>query len=243
MMLELLVVKNFIDPESYSSVSSCGEKLGMKKIGIILIAFLLIPISAVAAMQCEEGQDYSTIAQRGLTATQDNITVVEFFSPGCPACDFIEPQISEFEQSVADSPDVTFSRIPVVFSPPWEYYAKAYYLAKSRGIEKEVTPALFKAIHKDNENIASVDAMVTFFQPFGVSEEDVRSAFSRSPTMDAQLKGDKLAFAAYGFRGVPTIVINDQFKTDLTQAKSGDNMVSIINCLVEKVREERASSS
>lgn len=213
----------------------------MKKIAITMIALLLAPLSAFAALSCQEGQDYTLVPQRDSTNAQDKITVVEFFNPGCPACNFVEPQIEGFEQSIADSPDVSFTRIPVVFrnNAQWNAYAKAFYLAQSHGIEDQVMPALFDAIHKDRKNVSSVNSMVSFFEPYGVDEAAVKGAFNRSPTMDVKLQDGNKAFSDYRLNGIPSVVVNDQFITTLSQARTGENMVSTINCLVDKVRQDR----
>lgn len=212
----------------------------MQRIILFIFALVIYPVSSFAAINCQAGRDYTVIPSASAPAAADqntdDIAVIEFFSYACPACNILEPSVKRLQSTLPEG--VNFSRVPVVFSPAWEFYARAYYLAQALGIEDQVSPVLFRAVHEQRQNLADQSAMVNFFKQFDVTEAQVNSALTHSPAMDEQLKSAQALMHAYGVNAVPTIVVNGQYKTDMEQAGGPERMVEVVNCLIEQVGQD-----
>lgn len=199
----------------------------------ILCILFLLPAMALAA-EFTEGKDYQLIAQAALAT--DNKTkgpiVTEFFSYGCPWCYKMEAPLNEWVIKVGKS--VQLDRVPVVFKPNWDLYAKAYYTAKTLALSEKLNPLLFKAIQDEKQPLATKQSMVDFFVAHGVDREVAKSAFESSPTIDMRVSNGMALMANYQINAVPAFVVNNKYKTDLQMAGSPDRLFQILNYLMTK---------
>ena len=210
----------------------------------LLITLMLLPAIAMAKALAPEtnilpGIDYAIIQQNPdiPSKPQNKITVTEFFSYGCPWCYKLEPSLNSW---VKQQPMiVSFNRVPVIFEKNWDTYAKAYYISQALGITDKITPAMFNAIQEKNQEFSSPKELVKLFTEQGADEKFVINALDSSPTLDAQLKQSVILMRAYQITMVPTLVVNNEYRTDLKMAK-GDNqrLLKIIDFLIAKVKTE-----
>lgn len=206
---------------------------------ILATLLLILPLTALAE-EFVAGKDYEIITSDSKT-TQGAIPVTEFFSYGCPWCYRIDDQLNQWVNSKGKA--IRFSRIPVVFHKEWIVYAKAYYTAKQLGIESKLSPELFKAIQdKKDESLTSNPGMIAFFKAQGVDEATAKSAFENSTMIDLQVKEGLGQMAAFHVNGVPAVVVNDQYKTDLQMAQGQERFIKILNFLVAKAQEKTGAS-
>lgn len=168
---------------------------------------------------------------------EDKITVTEFFSYGCPWCYQFEPQLHKWLKTKPDN--VEFNRAPVIFERYWDNYAKAYYIASALGIEKKMTPKLFKAIQDQNKTLGTLSAMKDFFIAQGVKKDVAQSIFEDSPSLDAEVKQGPQLMQAYQIFVIPAIVIDGKYRTDLRLALDEKKLIRIMNFLVEKRAKEK----
>lgn len=193
----------------------------------ILCLILLIP-TLVFATDIVEGKDYQVVASAPIE--QKLPLVTEFFSYGCPWCYRIESPLDQWIVSL--NKNITVERVPVVFKPDWELYAKAYYTAKTLAMSDKLTPQLFKTIQDDKNPLNSKQAMIHFFVAHGVDREIAKSAFENSPTIDIKVKTGMELMAHYQINAVPAFIINNKYKTDLQMAKSPEHLFEIMNYLL-----------
>lgn len=198
---------------------------------LVLALLFTLPL-AVQAEDFKAGKDYEVISTEVKTRT-GVVPVAEFFSYGCPWCSRINDQLTQWTKSQGKT--ISFSRVPVVFHKEWTIYAKAYYTAKLLGIEDKISPALFKAIQDNkNQTLTSNQAMIAFFKAEGVDEATAKSAFENSTLIDLQVKEGLGQMARLHVSGVPAIVVNEQYKTDLQMAKGQERLFKILDFLVAK---------
>lgn len=191
---------------------------------------LLIPMAVHAADDTfKPGKEYQRVQAQTQVASNQ---VTEFFSYGCHYCYQLEPALEAWVANKGKR--IQFSRIPVVFNPSWKNYAKAYYTVKALGLSPKLTPNLFKAIQKQNQNLSTDKAMIDFFVKNGVDEATAKSAFSSSPTMDRLLKNGMQQMQTYKISGVPAIVVGGKYKTDLAMAKTPERLFKILDYLLSK---------
>ncbi len=210
------------------------SKLVLRSLFFILFLPLVACSPPKANASFQEGKDYQLIP----TAPSDpsprlKVTVVEFFSFGCPWCYHLEPTL---ENWLAHKPnDVEFDRIPVVFEPGWDVLAKVYYTAKSLGIAEKLMVPAFSAVQDQNLDLTNTENIEQFFMAHGVSKQDVESTFNFSPGIDAQVLRGSDIIKHYGVFAVPSFVIDGKYLTNMGMA-GGDNerLLKIVNYLIAK---------
>ena len=143
-------------------------------------------------------------------------TVLEVFYYGCPHCYHLAPSL---EKWLATKPaDVTFDRMPAVLgNPSWIFFARAYYTAANLGILDKSHRALFDALHRDQQDLFSVEKLAEFHSRFGVKPEDYIKMF-KSFKVDMQVKEAGKLTQDYGIDGVPTLIVNGTWSTDVSMA-------------------------
>lgn len=219
----------------------------IKRLNLATFLFLFCAFPIAFADHFVAGKDYQVLPSAGPSATATipaepgKISVVEFFSYGCPWCfktqSVLEPWLK------AQPKDVSFSRVPVVFEASWTLLARAYYVALALGVEPTFTPAFFKAIHEQGLNVNSQQVLETFFIQQGVSKQDFESAFSHSPVIDADMARGKALMMQYQVIAIPTFVINGQYETN-PMMTGGDlnKLMQVLEYLVQKSQAPAAAS-
>lgn len=198
----------------------------------LICFFLLLPTLAFAAVFVE-GKDYQVVSNPQAVANKSKAPLIqEFFSYGCPWCYKIEPPLHAWISKMGKN--VQFERIPVVFKPSWELYAKAYYTAKTLALSDKLNPILFKTIQIDKTPLESKQSMINFFVAQGVDREIAKSAFENSPTIDMKVQTGMALMATYQISAVPAFVINNKYKTDLQLAGTPERLLEIMDYLVRK---------
>ncbi|MCH9636749.1 MAG: thiol:disulfide interchange protein DsbA/DsbL [Gammaproteobacteria bacterium] len=191
-------------------------------------------------MSFKAGKDYEVISTSEIIpklTPKTQVRVVEFFSYACSACYHFEPTLDKW---LAKKPEyVKFERVPIVFQPSWRSLARAYYIAKMLGVEKKLTPAIFKAIHVEGQDLSNPKLQEEFFIKHGVKQHEFESIASFSPGIDAQLLRSDTLMQEDKILAAPTLVIDNRYKVDPSMAGiGGDPMrfLQVTDYLIEKVR-------
>lgn len=202
---------------------------------LIVSLLICLPLLGLAATY-KAGTDYQilqvtdgALAHRGST-----VTVVEFFSPGCPACFHLE---SDLEPWLKRKPSyVTFSRVPLAFESGWDSYQKAYFIAVALNKDSTIVPALFNAIQVQRQDLTSQTALQKFFQSQGVSADQFNSLYN-SPSMDLQLSQADDLMKTYKVYETPSIIIDGKYLVNPSM-NNGDNkkMLAVIDYLIQQAK-------
>ncbi len=219
--------------------------LHLRRICLFLILPLLVACGKAqdqnahqAVPSFQAGKDYQIISTSDIIPVAEpkqQVHVVEFFSYACPGCYRLEPQLEAW--LAKQSNDVIFERVPVVFRPDWQNLARMYYIAQMLGVEKALTPEIFKAIHAQNKDLTNADAQKQFFKAHGVSEKDFDSMAAFSPGIDAQLVRSDTLMSNYKIVAAPTLVIDQRFKLNPAMTNGEpQRFFQVLDYLIQKVR-------
>lgn len=211
-------------------------------VGLFLLCMMIQATAETPTTMFAAGKDYEIITNNADIPSfpSEKVTVMEFFSYGCPWCYELEPQL---QQWVHKKPNyVIFTRAPVVFEKNWDYYAKAYYVAQALGIEPQITPKLFNAIQEQDKALASNKAMENFFSNQGIKRATAESAFEASPTLDEDIKQGPRLMQAYQVYVIPAIVVDGKYRTDMRMALDNKRLIQIVQFLIEKRKAEKKIS-
>lgn len=209
-----------------------------------LICILLVCCTLTAhAFTVKEGRHYKVIDDGPFAAEPGQaITVFEFFSYGCPACYNLEPTIKAWLADQGET--IFFKKVPVVFHKGWLPLARAYYTAEALGLNDQVDPAMFKALHEENQSLYDEKSIAKIFVANGVKQNDFENAFLYSPLLDIQLQQGESLSREYHVVAVPTIVIGGKYKTDVGMVGGNTTkFLEILNYLIEKTKADQAAQS
>lgn len=159
-------------------------------------------------------------------------TVTEIFYYGCPHCYHLEPSLKTWLKT--KPANVKFEQIPAVLNNPnWIFMARVFYTAKELGILDQFHQAYFDAIQKDHKRIFDLNALAKFVAPMGVKKEDYIAMF-KSFKVDQNVQKARRLTDDYGVDGVPAIVVNGQYRTDIPMATSNEKLWQVVNYLLDK---------
>jgi len=188
------------------------------------------------------GEDYELIKNApNRPSTSPQVEVIEFFSFGCPACYYLESYLEQWLVKKANT--IQFSRIPVVFEPEWQMYAKAFYAAEALNINEKVAPAIFKAVQEDHEPLQSEADLEKFFTNHGIKADDFESVFRFSPRIDAQVNRGIRLMKEYQVTEIPTLIVGNKYKTTGRMARTRERLMDIVDFLIQQAKSEQTKQT
>jgi thiol:disulfide interchange protein DsbA len=183
--------------------------------------------------QSQGAKQYEEIRPPQPTSAPNQIEVVEMFWYGCPHCYTFEPYIERWLGAKPN--DVTFVRVPAVFSAGWEPHARAYYAAETLGVLDKVHRSLFDAIHRDRAPLQDEKSLARFFAARGVPEQDFHKAYDSFAVNGKVARANQLTHD-YQITGVPAVIVNGKYRTSATLAGGYENLLKVVNELIERER-------
>jgi protein dithiol oxidoreductase (disulfide-forming) len=203
-------------------------------VGLVSAGWVVSGIEGAAADEFTQDKEYFLVKQpMRATDDQSKLEVVELFWYGCPHCFDFEPTVEKWSKQVPA--DVTFVRVPAIFSPVWEFHAKAFYTFEALGILEKVHRPFFDAWHVAHRQIKDADALAEFLKDHGVDKASFDNAFN-SFGVDAKVRKAKQLMQAYGVEGVPALAVNGKYRTSLSDAHGPDAAFKVVEFLLQKER-------
>jgi thiol:disulfide interchange protein DsbA len=182
------------------------------------------------------GQHYRPLSPAQPTSVSPGkVEVVEVFWYGCSHCSAFEPYLEEWEKTKPAY--VELVRLPVTWSPTHSAHARLYYTLQALGKVAQLHAQVFNQIHKKNDSLLGANdaetlkVQLAFAKAHGISEQDFTSAYN-SFTVQNKLQQAQDLTSRYKVDGVPTVVINGKYVSDVGMAGNQANLISLINDLV-----------
>jgi len=168
-------------------------------------------------------------------APPGKVEVVEVFWYGCPHCYALDPYIESWRKTKPAY--IEFRRVPVTWQPVHQSHARLFYTLEALGKEDAVHNAVFAEMH-DKKNYMfmqgdekeTMAAQIAFAKAHGISEADFTNAWNSFTVQTSMQKADELVHR-YHVDGVPLLVINGKYVTDVNMAGSQANVMSIVSDL------------
>lgn len=203
---------------------------------LMLVVVSLAFVSACQAQAPTEpfqsGTQYFPIDPPVATsAPAGKVEVVEVFSYACIHCAHFQPLVDAWRAK--QSKNVVFKYLPAAWNAQWEGFAKAYYAADSLGIVEKTHGPMFKALHEEKKNFASLDELAQWYAGYGVKPDAFLSAFNSMTTM-AGVEHSKALVPQYGIDGTPTVVVAGKYRVTGQSAGSADKVFDVVDYLVAK---------
>ena len=209
-------------------------KSNFLKFSLFFLAVLSVSFSSQAAEEFTENTQYKRVAaaQPGANKNKGKIEITEFFLYSCKPCFKLDPKLANWVKENKDK--VNFTRIPAVVTPSWVPLAKAYYVAKKLNVLDKTHDALFKSIHDDKKVYLNEYSLSEFYEKHGVKPTDFIREFNSQDIVD-QVSNARVLTVKYAFRGVPAVVMNDEFKTAPFYVRDQEKMLDVMDFLLTKI--------
>jgi thiol:disulfide interchange protein DsbA len=192
-----------------------------------LVAGVSLPVWAQAP---KAGHDFKNLRQVQSIAPHKK-QVVEVFYYGCSHCYNLEPSLHDWLKT--KPADVHFERVPAVFNNPnWVFMAKVYLTAQDLGIVEKSHLPFFQALHRDKLPLFNIGDIARFHSRFGVTEKQFIETFESFKVDQAFRRAQRLT-QSYAVEGVPALIVNGKYLTDLTMHDSHGAVWDTVNKLLE----------
>jgi thiol:disulfide interchange protein DsbA len=181
------------------------------------------------------GQNYDPLVPaQPTTVGPGKVEVVEVFWGGCPHCAALEPYIQSWLKNKPAY--IEFVRVPVMWGPVHRAHAHLFYTLVALN-RQDLIQKMFDAIVNQHQMLVAqtgeddtLKMQEAFGKDNGVSPEDFAKAYN-SFTVNSNLQRAEQLTQRYHVEGVPLIVINGKFTTDVAKAGSQSNLIALIDDL------------
>jgi protein dithiol oxidoreductase (disulfide-forming) len=186
----------------------------------------------------QPGVNYTLIVPAQPTSVPaGQIEVLEFFWYACPHCYDLDPQVEAWRK--AKPAYVTFTRVPVTWSPGHRELARLFYTLQALGKLDQLHTDVFKEIHVNGNPLVAQDGdeaeteriQAAFAKKEGIPEDEFNKAY-HSFGVDQELQKADSLVQRYRIDGVPTFVVNGKYLTDARLAGSHERLMALVGDLV-----------
>ncbi|ABZ75066.1 DSBA oxidoreductase [Shewanella halifaxensis HAW-EB4] len=211
-----------------------------KRLVSLFLTFAMIACSEPSKLDVDgnlvegfvEGVHYRTLATP-IPASNDDISVTEFFWYGCPHCQLFEKPLHDWEKTMADG--VTLVQSPAVWSEAMKLHAKVFFIVQQMENMQQVHAALFEEIvglrevRDLNEQQAKLGV---FLSGYGLTQQKFNEKLN-SADIISKLKQAIQLMSSAEINGTPTILVNGRYIVLNDSASSAKQVMDIASYLVE----------
>ena len=198
---------------------------------------LLAAACGAAQAQPVAGREYVVLDPPRPPAGNPSIEVIEFFYYGCPICYEAQPHIARW--LMKSGPGVEFRRVPAVSAEGWEPFARTFYALEATGLLGRLHWPVYDNHHFDGRKLNEEKNLLEWLAANGIDAARFKQALD-SPEVKARVDAAQKMLDTYGVRGVPTFVIDGRYATSARLAGGVKEMMSVVEYLVGRARDERA---
>jgi len=161
------------------------------------------------------------------------VEVVEVFWLGCPHCYALEPFVQAWLKNKPAY--IEFVRVPVMWGPAHRAHARLFYTLQALN-RPDLFEKAFDTIQQKHEPLIaqSEDETLKLQEAFakdnGITADDFAKAYN-SFTVNSNLQRAEQLTQRYQVQGVPLVVVNGKYSTDVAKAGGPQQLIQIIDDL------------
>ncbi len=190
-------------------------------------------ISRAQATGFNQGEHYTVLAKPVLSGDPKKIDVVEFFLFTCPFCNRLETPLNSWVAK--QKSDVVFRKEHMIGPGFGGRHQQFFYTLVAMGIQKQVTPAMFAAIHQENKRPSDLNALTDIAVAAGANRQKFVETFKSFAVKTRMGQSDLLA-SQCKVEGVPTLCVNGRYVTTPKKAGGNERIFLLLDQLVEQER-------
>ncbi|EMR13162.1 periplasmic thiol:disulfide interchange protein DsbA [Methylophaga lonarensis MPL] len=192
---------------------------------------LAASVSLATAADYVEGTHYKKTPERLAKFSPGSTEVAVLFSYTCPFCFRLEPYLKQWEKALPE--DVNLVHVPAIFRDSWLEMARVFYAAEATGDLATLHPKLFDAIQVDKRRLDTEKLLLDFVAEQGIDRDNFLKVMNSMPVR-SKVRQALLVSQNSGVEGVPSIIVNGQYRTDAPMAGGLENMTSVVDYLISK---------
>lgn len=184
----------------------------------------------------QAGKNYQPIVPAQPTSVSaGKVEVVEVFWYGCSHCYALDPFLESWQKSSKPG-FVEFVRVPVMWGAPHKAHARLFYTLQALGREQDLHTKVFDAIQKGgnsllgNDDAGTAAAQAKWAVAQGISEVDFMRAYNSFGVNSSLQRAEQLT-RRYRVEGVPLMVVNGKYTTDVAMAGGHTQLLQLLNDL------------
>jgi thiol:disulfide interchange protein DsbA len=161
------------------------------------------------------------------------VEVVEVFWLGCPHCYALEPFV---EAWLKNKPAyIEFVRVPVMWGPAHRAHARLFYTLQALN-RPDLFEKAFDTIQQKHEPLIAqsddetLKLQEAFAKDNGITPDDFAKAYN-SFTVNSNLQRAEQLTQRYQVQGVPLVVVDGKYSTDVAKAGGPQQLIQIIDDL------------
>ena len=193
-----------------------------------ILGYALIAFAGNAQANFKLGKDYGSLS-RPLPVKQDGVVdVVEIFWYGCGHCFNLAPVVSKWAKQKDSS--VNYQKMPVTWGPVHQLHAKLFYTIEALGMGETGHSAVFTAIHKEGNFLASEGAILEFLEKLGKDRSETIK-YMNSFSVRQKVKRAIEISKQFKVTATPMIFVDGQYRIE---AKGGHSqMLQVVDHVIE----------
>ncbi len=191
------------------------------------------PVAGVDYTVIPNGQPYAPL--------NGQVEVAEVFGYTCGGCAQFEPVVQGWKKRQAA--DVRFTAVPAAFGGYWLPYARAFLAAEILGVQERTHEDMFRAVHMERTlpvQGVTPEQFAEFYARYGVDSKAFLDAY-KSFGLEARLNRAKQFAMRSSIESTPTIVVNGQYKVEVSQEGGYEKMLNTVDHLVAQLRSGAAA--
>lgn len=161
------------------------------------------------------------------------VEVVEVFWLGCPHCYALEPFVQAWLKNKPAY--IEFTRVPVMWGPAHRAHARLFYTLQALN-RPDLFEKAFDTIQTKHEPLIAANDDETlklqeeFAKDNGIGVDDYAKAYN-SFTVNSNLQRAEQLTQRYQVQGVPLVVVDGKYSTDVAKAGGPQQLIQIIDDL------------
>jgi thiol:disulfide interchange protein DsbA len=192
--------------------------------------------AAVIPAKWVDGKNYTVLVPAQPTSVApDKVEIVEVFWYGCGHCFHLDPTLEEWRKQGKPG-YADFVRVPVMWNDTTRAHARLFYTLEALGKLDQVHTLVFREIHVNGHFLVDADPAKTeqlqraFLNANGISDADFDRTY-RSFSVESKLQRAEQLTRRVKVTGVPLIVVNGKYTTDVATAGGEPQLISLIGDL------------
>ncbi|MEO7774527.1 MAG: thiol:disulfide interchange protein DsbA/DsbL [Steroidobacteraceae bacterium] len=226
-----------VEEKAAKTQESAGTETGAERGEAALEKMAALPADAqLPAGPWKVGVNYKPIVPAQTTSAEaGQVEVLEVFWYGCGHCYALDPFLESWHKS--KPANAKFVRVPVMWGPVHRAHGKLFYTLEALGKLDTLHTKVFDEIHQRNNFLAANDdaqsmkLQLAFAKANGISEADFTRAYN-SFAVNSNLQRAEELTRRYAVEGVPLVIVNGKYQTDVAMAGGDGKLVELINYLV-----------
>ncbi len=191
--------------------------------------------TSLAGGKWQAGKNYTLISPAQPTSVgPGKVEVIEVFWYGCSHCYELDPYLESWKKNKPAY--IEFVRLPVIWGPGHKLHARLFYTLQVLGKLDALHTKVFDTIHRGGNMLIAQDEDATFKMQLawaeanGINGADFTREYNGFAVNTALQRAEQLT-KRYRVAGVPFMIVNGRYSTDVGAAGGHSQLLTLLNDL------------